>query len=190
MQEELANLIKRYTQDTPIDFPTYLQQRRRYVADYPLPLRNEIQNGYVVLADGEMLERMLYAQSFRQLGYQTFIIEKPRPDYDFGRIAVAPLKNDLEALLWMQTGYDFDEMQPAELVKTLASWRDYCNFKLIGVGLSWVEIDFESLPNNLEAFANIIIEFCPDVLGGRVRNEYDLAEQLQNERCIILRFRG
>jgi hypothetical protein len=190
MEEALAELIKKYTSDEPMDFPTYLRHKKREPDEYPLPLRNDIKNGWVVAASSEAIERMIFAKSFRALGYETFIVEKPRADNEFGRIAVAPLKNDLEAILWMESGHDFDETQPVEIVKTLADWRDYCDFHVIGAGINWVLVDFESLPNNVEAFAGMIIDFCPDVLGGTIRNEHDLAEVLQEERTLTLRWRS
>ncbi|MCL2521010.1 MAG: DUF4253 domain-containing protein [Spirochaetaceae bacterium] len=190
MSSNLNELIKKYTASEPIDFPSYLKQKKRELADYPMPVKEDVKKGYVVAANAEMMERMLYAKSFRQLGYETFIVEKPRGEADLGFIAIAPLNNDLEAILWLQTGLDFDPAWPIEIVKALALWRDYCNLHIIGAGLSWVEIDFETLPNNVESFANIIINFCEGVLSGPIRNAHDLAEHLQNERTITLRFKG
>jgi hypothetical protein len=190
MQSELETLIGKYTQAEVIDFPTYLQHKKREASSYPLPLRNDIKAGYVVVASSEAIERMIYAKSFRQLGYETFIVEKPSNDNAMGRIAIAPLKNDLEAILWIGSGLDFDESLPVEIVKTLALWRDYCSFNVIGAGTNWVLIDFESLPSNVETFAAMIIEFCPNVLTSAIRNERDLAELLQNERTLTLRWRS
>lgn len=187
MEAGLKELLEKYSSVEPTLFTNYLKLRKRDPEEYPPMLKDKLEKGYVLVASEDAIERMIYAKTFREFGMSTFIVEEPKDNKD-GLIAIAPLQNDLEAILWLLTGYHIEETMPADIIKTLAKWRDYCSFRVEGAGLDWVKLDFETLPTDTLKFAAIILDFCPS-LKNSIGKEAVISEHLLSERKITLKWK-
>ncbi|WP_013334655.1 DUF4253 domain-containing protein [Gloeothece verrucosa] len=51
-----------------------------------------------------------------------------------------------------------------DIVHLLEQWAKFCAFQIIGADFDWLELQFQTLPDNLNAFAQEIYEFCPNIL--------------------------
>ena len=72
---------------------------------------------------------------------------------------------DPASLLYVRqtNGANLDVM-PQDIVNWLDAWHKKSEFTVVGAGHDWIELHFTKLPDDLEAFARQVYEFCPDTL--------------------------
>lgn len=51
-----------------------------------------------------------------------------------------------------------------DIVAHLKAWRSMCSFRIVDAKHDMVVLEFENLPKDVDAFANDIYDFCPDVV--------------------------
>lgn len=70
------------------------------------------------------------------------------------------------------------------VISRLKEWENQCKFEIFGAGGAWVAIQFETLPENICAFAEEIYEFCPDTVeqGVGLTHESDDPETFEAAR--------
>lgn len=56
------------------------------------------------------------------------------------------------------------ELDNEAIVERLAQWQSQCKFTIIGAKHDTVEIEFQSLPQDMDAFVRDLYEFCPDLV--------------------------
>lgn len=57
--------------------------------------------------------------------------------------------------------YDLDT---DAVIARLERWRGLCSFRVVGAGGDTVDIEFDTLPADLDAFVRDLYEFCPDLV--------------------------
>jgi hypothetical protein len=57
--------------------------------------------------------------------------------------------------------YDLDT---AAIIARLKQWEALCKFQVTGAGHDTVEIEFETLPQDMDAFVREVYDFCPDLV--------------------------
>jgi len=57
--------------------------------------------------------------------------------------------------------YDLDT---DAIVERLTAWQSLCTFRIPSAGRDRVEIEFDTLPEDMEAFAKELYDFCPDLV--------------------------
>lgn len=73
--------------------------------------------------------------------------------------------DDPSSLLWVrQTNGVNVEVYTQDVLDRLDEWAERCSFAMLGAGWDWVELNFDTLPDDLEDFAEEICEFCPDTI--------------------------
>ena len=50
------------------------------------------------------------------------------------------------------------------IIDRLTKWQSLCSFDVIGAEGDTVDIKFETLPENMDAFVRDLYEFCPDLV--------------------------
>jgi len=60
------------------------------------------------------------------------------------------------------------------IIGRLEQWRSLCNFQVLGASLDKVEIEFQSLPADMDKFVRGLYELCPDLVDQRTRNMLDM----------------
>ena len=72
---------------------------------------------------------------------------------------------DAASLIYVRqtNGANYDLM-PRDIVDRLDSWKQLCDFSVLGAGFDWMELVFYTLPKDLREFAKEVYEFCPDTL--------------------------
>ena len=71
-----------------------------------------------------------------------------------------------------------------DVVTKLKEWETHCQFEVLGAGSAWVAIQFQTLPEDICAFAEEIYDFCPDTVeqGVGLMNESDDPEAFEAAR--------
>ena len=119
--------------------------------------------------------------SLLPLGYQVVALASDG-DKDFGEILQIGLLQAAEkfgtktmlgflkaehcySLMWARqtNGMSYD-MRTKDIIDKLREWEKLSTFNVLGVGSEWISIRFQALPTDLEAFAEDLYDFCPDVL--------------------------
>lgn len=71
-----------------------------------------------------------------------------------------------------------------DVIARFKRWETVCRFELSEIGHDRVTVTFETLPDDLDAFAQEIYEFCPDTIDqglGCVNEMIDACEEMGQE---------
>ena len=98
-------------------------------------------------------------EKFRVKGYLVFAFT----DEDEAKsIGVIKGTNDLDILRYRRTDGINHDYENDDIVVKISEWNDKFGLTVIGCGRDWLELEFKKLPNDLDAFAAEVYEFCPD----------------------------
>lgn len=88
-----------------------------------------------------------------------------KKQYDEQSLVVFFKADDPASLLWVRqtNGVNF-EVYTQDVLDWLDESAERCSFAVLGAGWDWVELRFDTLPDDLEDFAEEICEFCPDTI--------------------------
>ncbi len=96
---------------------------------------------------------------FREKGYLIFVFEG---EDDKKNIAVIKGIDDLDILRYRRTdGINFD-LENEDVIKKISEWKSKYGLFVIGCSRDWLQVEFDKLPTDIDAFANEVYEFCPD----------------------------
>ncbi|HEX8236694.1 MAG TPA: DUF4253 domain-containing protein [Abditibacteriaceae bacterium] len=147
--------------------------------DMVLQLRPQLQEaGYIIALVGS-------DSDIRNLTRES--IEEAEEKYA-GQCAIGVLKGtEVCDFLRLQNtnGANFD-LDTESIIRKLANWEQLCSLHIVGAGFDWVDLQFDTLPDNLQAFAEEIYDFCPDTLdqgyvGPDPTNGREMSEMSQEE---------
>jgi hypothetical protein len=117
---------------------------------------------------------------FRENGYLIFVFEG---DNDIKGVAVIKGTDDLDILRYRRTdGINYD-LENADIVAKISEWKSKYGLTVIGCSRDWVQVEFDTLPTNLDAFADEVYKFCPDSVDQGV-------ETLENLKLAIKEMNG
>ena len=60
------------------------------------------------------------------------------------------------------------------VIERLEQWRTICNFQIVGASLDKVEIEFQSLPSDMDQFVRDAYNLCPDLVDQGTRDMLDM----------------
>lgn len=110
---------------------------------------------------------------FREKGYLIFVFES---EDDKKGLAVIKGNDDLEILRYRRTdGINYD-LGNNDVVKKISEWKTKYGLTVIGCSRDWLQVEFDKLPTDLDAFANEVYEFCPDSVDQGVGSIENLKE--------------
>jgi hypothetical protein len=88
-----------------------------------------------------------------------------KAQYDEQSLVVFFPAEDYVPLLWVrQTNGVNCGVYTKDVIERLDDWAGRCSFAVLGAGWDWVELSFRTLPDDLESFAEEVVEFCPDTI--------------------------
>jgi len=96
---------------------------------------------------------------FRDSGYLIFVFEG---DSDSKGVAVIKGTDDLDIIRYRRTDGINYGLENADVVEKIAEWKSKYGLVVIGCGRDWVHIEFDKLPDDLDAFSKEVYKFCPD----------------------------
>lgn len=72
------------------------------------------------------------------------------------------------------------ELETDDIISRLKKWKSLCNLRVTGAGSDTVDIEFDTLPEDMDAFARDLYEFCPDLVDqgtGCLHEMIEMAEE-------------
>jgi len=87
----------------------------------------------------------------------------------------------IQALQTSGANYD---LTTEDIIERLRDWATRCDFTVDEVESDRLELDFQSLPENLEAFCEEVYEFCPDTVDqgyGTIGEMIESAEEMDED---------
>jgi len=63
-----------------------------------------------------------------------------------------------------QTGAPNYDMDTQAIITRLQEWQGLCKFEIVNAGRDTIDIKFETLPADMDAFARDVYDFCPDLV--------------------------
>ncbi|WP_366094680.1 DUF4253 domain-containing protein [Flavobacterium sp.] len=70
--------------------------------------------------------------------------------------------DDLDIIRYRRTdGINYD-LENEDVVNKISEWKSKYGLTVIGCSRDWLQIEFDKLPTNIDAFAKEVYEFCPD----------------------------
>jgi hypothetical protein len=130
------------------------------------------ENGYQIIAHGiavpvpeDKAEDIMASlrRKLLPLRYMVFIVEM-NAGLKTDTIGILKGTDQYEILRVMQTNGDDYDISNQDIIDRLKEWEKCCAFDIIGAENDWVELEFKTLPKDLDAFAEEVYEFSPDAV--------------------------
>ncbi len=88
---------------------------------------------------------------------------------------IVAFKSNKESSILLFTGTTGKTMETSndKIISLIDKWSDQFDFSIQGAGSDWLQLDFETLPEDQDAFAEEVFEICPDI-----KTEFDYNEKL------------
>ncbi len=122
-------------------------------------------------------------ESFRDRGYLIFVFD----DGEYTKsIAVIRGTDDIDILSYRKTD-GFNQNVSTEIIKSqLQGWQAEHGLTIIGCGKDWIEIKFETLPEDKLELMTQIQNFCPDVIRKGAESIENLTAMVQSSKSVFL----
>jgi hypothetical protein len=152
------------------------------------------EEGYQIIAPGVVVsvpedKSNHILASLRQrlypLKYMAFVVEM-NEGLRIDKIGIIKGTDPYDILRIMQTnGNDFD-ISNEDVIDRLKEWETHFAFDIIGSGNDWVEIEFKTLPKDLDDFAGEVYDFCPDAVDQGPGSTFELAKEIHKTKKLFL----
>lgn len=120
---------------------------------------------------------------FRAKGYLVFVFEG---EDNKMHIAVIKGTDDLDILRYRKTDGINYGLANEHLVQKISQWKSSYGLNVIGCGTDWLQVEFDKLPADLDAFAEEVYKFCPDSVEQGVGTVAKLKEAIRQMNGIWL----
>lgn len=118
-------------------------------------------------------------------GYGVFIVDMA---FGMGMDRLAVIKSDdrFEILRVMQTGGVNYDVFPKDVQERLREWDERFGIDILGAGFDWAQAEFVNKPDDMDAFAAEVYEFCPDVVEQGSGSVEALAKEMSDTNSVFL----
>ncbi len=147
----------------------------------------QLPKGIVFEAGAEEALRLAAALDgkLQSMGYLVFISET-----NFGRkpdkVGVVKTDDQFDLLRLQGTnGLNYD-LTPKAVIEKLQGWEKRFPFKITGCGMDWVQAEFMRPPDDMDAFAKEVYDFCPDVVEQGTATVEALASEMKRANSLYL----
>ncbi|MBX7155743.1 MAG: DUF4253 domain-containing protein [Bacteriodetes bacterium] len=103
---------------------------------------------------------------FRSKGYLVFIFQGEDNNKN---VAVIKGTDDLDILRYRRTDGINYGLTNEKIVKRISEWKSEYGLIVVGCGRDWLQVEFDKLPSDIDAFANEVHSFCPNTVNQGVR---------------------
>jgi len=184
--EELAKSIK-FDRQVLIIVKQITQERITRLVGYDEDNYQIVAPGIAVSVPEENTDKVLVDLHAKllPLHYMPFIVEK-NPGLKLNKIGVIKGMDQYEILRIMHTDGDEYDISNQDVIERLKEWQKISSFDIIGADSDWVEIQFKTLPRDLQSFAHEVYEFSPDAV---TRGPHDIdivIESIKKTKRLIL----
>ncbi len=152
------------------------------------------ESGYQIIADGvcvpvpeDRTDMVLEALRSRlaPLKYMAFVVEM-NAGIKTDKIGVLKGVDQYEILRIMHTDGDDYDITNQDVIDRLKDWEKISAFDIIGADSDWVELEFRTLPRDLNAFVEEVYDFCPDAVDQGPGTTAELAREMQQTKRLFL----
>ena len=71
------------------------------------------------------------------------------------------------------------DLDNADIIDHLNQWQSLCSFVVKEAEGDRIEIEFTTLPNDMDAFARVLYKFCPDVVDQGTGCVHEMLESME-----------
>lgn len=82
-------------------------------------------------------------------------------------------------------GINYD-IENEQVIRKLMEWDERYGLQIMGADYDWVEAVFTNQPEDMQAFANEVYDFCPDVVEQGAGSIEELARQMEGTNSLFL----
>ncbi len=152
------------------------------------------ENGYQIIAPGiavpvpeDKTDSVLDSlrKKLLPLKYMAFVVEI-NSGLKIDKIGVLKGTDQYEILRIMQTGGEEYDITNQDVIDRLKEWEKIASFDIIGADSDWVEIEFKSLPKDLNDFVEEVYEFCPDAVDQGPGSIEGLIKEIKRTKRLFL----
>jgi hypothetical protein len=122
-------------------------------------------------------------ENFKAKGYLLFLYE----DNEYKRyVGIIKGNDELEIIKWRQTNginYDYENK---DIIEKLQKWREQNDFIILGASTDWLQLQFKTMPNDMDSFAKDVYEFCPDVIDQGAGDMPNLIKEINRMHGVYL----
>jgi hypothetical protein len=120
---------------------------------------------------------------FRTSGYLIFVFEG---EDDKKNVAVIKGTDDLDILRYRRTDGINYGLDNSKIVKKVSDWKSKYGLIVIGCSRDWLQLEFDRLPTDIDAFTKEVYEFCPDSVDQGVGTIDKLKEAMKKMKGVWL----
>ena len=184
--EELAKSIK-FDRQVLIIVKQITQERITRLVGYDENDYQIVAPGIAVSVPEENTDKVLVdlRTKLLSLHYMPFIVEK-NPGLKLNKIGVIKGTDQYEILRIMHTDGDEYDISNQDVIERLKEWQKISSFDIIGADSDWVEIQFKTLPRDLQSFAHEVYEFSPDAVTRGPHGIDKVIESIKKTKRLIL----
>ncbi|RZM03303.1 MAG: DUF4253 domain-containing protein [Pedobacter sp.] len=150
-------------------------------------IEGEFHEGYLALIpdqDTATAAALEFKAEIKGSAYRAFVFD----GNEDGLLGVGLIKADseLDILRYRCTNaYNYD-LGPEEVLAKIEDLDKRLGVTVVGCAMDWVELRFDKLPEDMDAFADEIYEFCPDSVDQGVGDIASLKEAITDMQGIFL----
>lgn len=134
-------------------------------------------NGYLALMtakDDVNAKALKLKQLYNNTQYRFFAFEGDDSTYGIGLV----LGSELDILRYRRTNaYNYD-LSPDDVLAKIGELDARLGVSIAGCGMDWIELRFDRLPTDMDAFADEMYAFCPDSVDQGVGDIASLKEAI------------
>jgi hypothetical protein len=138
-------------------------------------------------AEAESLMEVIVS-GLAPLGCKAFWSERREPDgmKDTDEVLILKTDDPYAAVRLRGTDGANIDVFTDDIIERLRSWRELCEFRVVGAARDWVAIQFDTLPERICAFAEEVYLFCPDTVDQGVGLTREADEPERFDRALVL----
>ena len=87
-------------------------------------------------------------------------------------------RESLEVVRNAQTEAPNFNLDTEQIVARLKEWQAICTLRVVGADVDSVDIEFDTLPKDMDDFVEELCDFCPDVVDHGIASIRDMIEEM------------
>lgn len=115
-----------------------------------------------------------------------FAFHSRQPHFGPDAIAMIHSANPYDALKIKATNGINYGVETSDIITKLTQWQQQFSFTIVGVDYDLVEIILDTLPSDVDAFAQEVYEFCPDIVEQGTDTVEALVEDIKTKKFLFL----
>jgi hypothetical protein len=181
IQPEVVDLVRNWTSasfyetDFELDYP-YLDKDEKVAALHP---KKAISFRHPGLSAGSTIAEM--HPEIIEFGYQIFLSEA-NFGFEDDEITLFQSTDPYDILRMRGTNAINFELYTNDIIHKLKEWNHRLDFRIAAAGFDSVGIVLEDLPQDVEAFADEVYEFCPDTIDQGAGSKKELVKVIRTTR--------